>query len=314
MDEVEVTQEILTVPEFTEALYEGLTTIVNGTTELLALVSEPGIQPGKIKVTVITIPSKVISASYLFTDGSRKPSWDTCGISNEVNGQLQNMATVFSTLTRALLRFDFPLESIPSGSFLKLVPSEIESINIRSILTLSAYGNTTIQEDYLLMYLLFSKNNKYFNEEFKNFIRTYKYSLIPNKGELVAQLSSRFQNILVAIKTSKFNSNAPTRESIYNEGYIMFTMFLIIQRYVFNDVFIMNLDKTQEMLIDIIKTSASPWQYIKDAIEVLVKQKELDGLSNTYLEYKISFRNHMLKYVVSYLESSKTKLLEEIKL
>lgn len=312
MEEVAVTMETLTFPEFTETLYEGLTRIVNGTNELLAIVYEPGTKPGKKRATIFTMPSKVMCASYLFNDGSMKTGvW---GSNSVATGNGLNMNTVFSTLTKNLARQDFPPEMPPSDSFFKMTPADLESIIVRSLFTLSPYGNSILLEDYLLMSLLFSEDITYFNPSFKKFILDYRYTLLPDKSGLVTHLSTRFQAILTSSSQNSFHSNSSTREGVYNETYLLFTMFLIIQRYVFNDLFIMKLDRTQELLIDIVKTSASPWQYIKDAIEVLSKQKEMQGEITPYSDYKISFRNHMLKYVVSYLESSQTQLLGEIKL
>jgi hypothetical protein len=165
------------------------------------------------------------------------------------------------------------------------------------------------------MHLLFGKDTKYFNESFKQFILNNRYSLLPNKGGLVDNLSLRLKTIIPHTSTSSFSSvssASSARNSVYNDTYILFILFLISQRYIFTDLLVIELDRTQELLLDVVKISASPWKYIHDVIEILSKQKEVD--CTNILEYKTSFTKHLLKYVVSYLEEPNTQLLGEIPL
>jgi hypothetical protein len=299
-----ITPKTLTVSEFTQSLYDGLTRIFNKTYNILAIVSQPDVS-GKKEISVITIPNKILCASFLLegikVNESQKYSVGNDGV---------NMNILLTSLTKNINHSTFPFELAPSDSFLTNIPSEIEAVKIKSIFTLAPYGNSTLNEDYFLMYLLFGKDTKYFNENFKQFILNNRYSLLPNKGGLVDNLSVRFKTIIPYTSTSSFCSASSTRHSVYKDTYMLFTLFLISQRYIFTDLLVAELDRTQELLLDIVKISASPWKYINDAIEILSKQKEVD--CNNILEYKLSFKNQLLKYVVSYLEESNTQLLGEI--
>jgi hypothetical protein len=307
MEEIDgITPKTLTVSEFTQSLYDGLTRIFNKTYNILAIVSQPTIS-GKKEISVITIPNKVLCASFLL-DGIKVNESQKYSVSNDG----VNMNILLTALTKNINHSTFPFDSAPSDSFLTNIPSEIEAVKIKSVFTLAPYGNTLLTEDYFLMYLLFGKDTKYFNENFKQFILTNRYSLLPNKGGLVDNLSFRFKTIIPYTSTSSFYSASSTRDSVYTDTYMLFTLFLISQRYIFTDLLIMELDRTQELLLDIVKISASPWKYINDAIEILSKQKEVD--CNNILEYKISFKTQLLKYVVSYLEEPNTQLLGEIPL
>jgi hypothetical protein len=308
MEEIdEVTLKLLTVSEFTQSLYDGLTRIFNKTYDILAIVSQPNIS-GKKEIIVITIPNKVLCASFLSDTDTKIKNSQRYRIGNDP----VNMNILLTALTKNIDHSNFPFELAPSDSFLINIPSEIETVTIKSIFTLLPYGNNTLNEDYFLMRLLFGKDTKYFNENFNQFILNNRYSLLPNTGGLVDTLSTKFKAIIPYTSTSSFYSSSSTRDSVYTDTYMLFTLFLISQRYIFTGLLSMELDRTQELLLDIVKISASPWKYIQDAIEILSKQKEVD--CNNILDYKISFKNQLLKYVVSYLEESNTQLLGEISL
>jgi hypothetical protein len=310
MEEIdEVTLKHLTVSEFTKSLYDGLTRIFNKTYDILAIVSQPTIT-GKKEIIVITIPNKVLCASFLL-EGIKVNESKKYSVGNDAI----NMHILLTALTNNINHSNFPFNSAPSDSFLTNIPSEIETVTIKSILTLSPYGNNLLTEDYFLMHLLFGKDTKYFNESFKQFILNNRYSLLPNKGGLVDNLSLRLKTIIPHTSTSSFSSvssASSARNSVYNDTYILFILFLISQRYIFTDLLVIELDRTQELLLDVVKISASPWKYIHDVIEILSKQKEVD--CTNILEYKTSFTKHLLKYVVSYLEEPNTQLLGEIPL
>jgi hypothetical protein len=307
MEEIDgITLKSLTVSEFTQSLYDGLTRIFNKTYDILAIVSQPTIS-GKKEIIVITIPNKVLCTSFLL-DGVKVNESQKYSVGNDG----VNMNILLTSLTKNINHSNFQFDSAPSDSFLTNIPSEIETVTIKSIFTLLPYGNSTLNEDYFLMRLLFGKDTKYFNENFNQFILNNRYSLLPNKGGLVDTLSLRLKTIIPYTSTSSFSSASSTRDSIYKDTYMLFTLFLISQRYIFTDLLVVELDRTQELLLDIVKISASPWKYIQDAIEILSKQKEVD--CNNILDYKISFKNQLLKYVVSYLEESNTQLLGEISL
>lgn len=300
------------MPDFIDLLYNNLSKLLKSKYEILAISLEPGIENNKKKLIIYTMPTKNTCVGFLFESPLLKENvWK----SNLVTlTPAHNLHIILSVL---LNNYSY----VPaSDAYTQNAPVELESICCRSLLSFAPYGLTSTSSSSLLidfsyLYLFFGKDTKFYSASFKTLIQENKFRLLPNKSGLIGHLGMGFNGLISKANSNDFNRNSNTRSLTYYEVYSLFTIFLVIQRYFFTGVMSLELDERQTTLLSVIKLSANPWGYIKDAIDVLVREQLMVGDSKqTPEEYQLKFKNILSTYMCQCMEIPSTQLLGEIKL
>lgn len=300
--------ETLTKTECINVLYTQLQKTLEGQYNIIACVTETTIN-SKYKITFVVMPNKQICASNLFRDSTIRDE----EYSDKHVG-INTLYTVYNALAYLVKPLSNKADILTQD---KVIPDNIESIKTLSFFNLSPYGINGAMSDNFLLNLLFSTDTIYYEETFKTFINTNKFLLFPPKQIVVTQIQKEFQNIVTKVSHYGFNSNPSVRTPVFIETYDLFSLFLVVQRYIFTGIMTIELDDRQNQLLDTVKLSANPWNYIKDAIAVLLQEETMltSVDAPTYKSYTQTVKKLFLDYTVSHLETpSKQLVIGEIKL
>lgn len=308
-ESIEVTT--LTYTDTLDRLYAELNYCYNGVIEILAIVPE---KEDRTRLTVITLPSKAICAGMLFTDSSVNiGKFPDNSITIPLLPRTTILHTVLTTLARpASLEYKF-LEP-QAETFRLIIPDTIESITTKSFLSFSGYGvgSNSLQVNRFLFTLLFSPDTRIYDSGFASFVRDRKFEIIPDKNAMLQQMSVDLEALLQ--RSSNVASDSRRRDIVYQDTYYLFYLFLVLQKFVFTGILSLDLGEPQQHLMTVVKSSAQPWPYIKDAITVLTAEKEGNYLLDS-TKYRTNFAVLLRTYLLNRLVTpSNSQLLGDIKL